>query len=209
MPIICPTITAYDPHEYNAQIEQIESFAERIHIDLMDGEMTPKASPELDHIWWPEKFVADIHLMYRHPAEALGKLIDLKPHLIVVHFEADVNHDEIIELLHENNVKAGLSIIQSVTVDEASRLIEKYDHALVFSGNLGFHGGEADLSLLDKVREIKERFPDKEIGWDGGINDQNAKQLAEAGVDVLNTGGFIQKSENPADRYKLLDQIVA
>jgi ribulose-phosphate 3-epimerase len=208
MAIICPTITAYDTHEYRDQMEQVEAFAERIHIDLMDGELTPKASPDLDQIWWPENLAADVHLMYKRPHEAFDQLLKLRPNLIVIHFEADANHTELAEHLHDHGIKAGLALVQNVSVDEASQLIEKFDHILVFSGHLGFHGGEADLGLLGKVEEIRAKYPDKEISWDGGINDQNAKQLADAGVDVLNTGGYIQKSADPQKAYATLKSVI-
>ncbi len=52
-----------------------------------------------------------------------------------------------------------------------------------------------------KVQKIRDHHPEAEIGWDGGINDHNAKQLVEAGVDVLNVGGYIQQATKPADAY--------
>jgi ribulose-phosphate 3-epimerase len=79
---------------------------------------------------------------------------------------------------------------------------------LVFSGNLGHHGGEADLGLLEKVRQIKVHHPEVEIGWDGGINDQNVKQLVEAGVEVLNVGGYIQKADYPERAYATLKRVI-
>jgi ribulose-phosphate 3-epimerase len=208
MATICPTITAYEPHGYRAQMEQIESFAKRIHIDLMDGVFTQKSSPALDQIWWPEEITADIHLMYQNPMDELDQLVRLKPNLVVIHFEADVNHQELNERLHEAGIKTGLSLLQNTSVEDVADCLKYYDHALVFSGNLGEHGGEADLRLLDKVKELREAKPDLEISWDGGISDKNAKLLVDAGIDVLNAGGFIQKAENPAERYKLLVESV-
>lgn len=202
MPIISPTITASEPHEYRSQIEQVESFAKRIHIDLMDGIFTPNKSVDLSQVWWPEAITADIHLMYQRPLENIQQLIKLKPNLVIVHFEADLNHEDFTEQLHEQGIKAGLAILQDTKVDELSRTLNYYDHVLVFSGHLGYHGGHADLSHIDKVSEIRKLFPKIEISWDGGINSENAKALVDAGVDILNIGGFIQKSSNPEESYK-------
>lgn len=185
-------------------MEQIEPFAERIHVDLMDGKFTPKASPDLDHIWWPENIKADVHLMYQEPREAFDRLIKLKPHLVVIHFEADVNIKEYAAKLHENGIKAGLALLQQTRIDEAGDLINDFDQILVFSGHLGFHGGEFDEKQLHKVAEIRRAYPEIEIAWDGGINVQNARQLVDSGVEVLNVGGFIQKSADPAAAYKQL-----
>jgi ribulose-phosphate 3-epimerase len=75
---------------------------------------------------------------------------------------------------------------------------------LLFSGDLGHYGGHADLELLDKVARIKEINPKAEIGWDGGANESNVKQLADGGVDTITVGGAIQNSENPENTYATL-----
>jgi ribulose-phosphate 3-epimerase len=208
MPVICPTVTAFDPHEYRAQIERLVPFAKRIHIDLMDGEFAPTKSPDLDQIWLPEEVVSDVHLMYQHPADYLEQLITLKPSLVVIHYEANVDHVDFAAKLEAAGIKAGLALLQKTAVDTATNILPNFDHVMVYSGHLGEHGGEADLSLLEKVRQIRNNFPDIEISWDGGISDQNAKQLVKAGVDVLNVGGFIQSSENPQEAYGKLEVLL-
>ena len=205
---ICPTITAYDQTEYNRQINQLVTFAERIHIDLMDGEFAPTKSPELSKIWWPHQLKADIHLMYQKPMDYLDQLIKLKPRMVVIHNEADVHHMHFAAELHKAGILAGLAIMKDTPIEYAYQIMHSFDHVLIFSGNLGYHGGNADLGLLDKVAKVRNHHPDAEIGWDGGINTDNAKQLVEAGVDVLNVGGFIQKSANPSAAYAKLKEVI-
>jgi len=207
MAVICPTVTAYDPHEYREQMERLQPFAKRVHIDLMDGQLAPTVSPGLDKIWWPEALTADIHLMYQRPMNYLDQLVKLKPHLVVIHYEAEVDHARFATQLREHGIKAGLAILQPTPAEAINDLMKSFDHVLIFSGNLGHHGGQADLGLLEKVGEVRKNYPEIEISWDGGINDQNAKQLAEAGVDVLNVGGFIQKADDPAQAYHLLEDL--
>lgn len=204
MAAICPTITAYEPHEYREQINQIEGFAKRIHIDLMDGEFAPTRSPELERVWWPHHITADIHLMYQQPMNYIKQLKKLKPHLVVIHNEADVHHMHFAAELHKEGTKAGLAILKDTPVEYAYQIMHSFDHILIFSGNLGHHGGQADLGLLDKVKKVREHHPEAEISWDGGINEKNAKELADGGVNVLNVGGFIQKSDNPEQAFNTL-----
>jgi pentose-5-phosphate-3-epimerase len=79
---------------------------------------------------------------------------------------------------------------------------------LIFSGNLGYQGGSvADMQLLEKVDLLKKHKPNLEIGWDGGVNDQNVAELVLADVDVLNVGGFLQTSANPVATYHALSRI--
>lgn len=206
---VCPTITAFDTHEYRSQIEQIEPFANRIHIDLMDGEFAPTVSPPLEQIWWPHKITADIHLMYKRPMEHIEILLKLKPHMVIVHNEAEVHHMHFAAELHKHNIKTGLAILKDTPAEYTYQILHSFDHVLIFSGNLGYHGGTIDLNLLDKVDKIKSHHSHAEISWDGGINDKNAKKLVDGGVEVLNVGGFIQKSKNPKAAYDKIKHIIS
>lgn len=207
MSVICPTVTAYDIHEYSRQLRLISLFAKRVHVDLMDGVFAPTVSPALDEIRIPHHGMADIHLMYQRPMDVLQQLIYLKPHMVIIHNEADVHHMHFVAELHRHNIKAGLAILQDTPIEYAYQIMHSFDHVLIFSGNLGHHGGETDLGLLDKVRKVREHHSDAEIGWDGGINEHNVRNLVEAGVDVLNVGSGIHKAKNPAEAYQKLQDI--
>ncbi len=208
MGIICPTVTAYDPHAYREQMERITPFAKRVHIDLMDGEFAPTVSPALNQIWWSDATQADIHLMYMRPMDYLEELIKMRPHMVIVHNEATVHHMHFAGELHKENILVGLAILQDTPIEHSYQIMHSFDQVLIFSGQLGHHGGIADLELIDKVKKAKEHHPDAEIAWDGGVTDQNIQQLVEAGVDVLNVGGFIQNSSNPTNAYATLETLV-
>lgn len=201
---ICPTVTAYDLHEYREQVERILPFAERIHIDLMDGEFAPTKSPDFDRIWLPTGVLNDVHLMYAHPMDYLEQLIKLKPHMVIVHNEVTVHHMHFAAELHKAGIKTGLALLQETPVAYAEQIMHSFDQVLIFSGNLGHHGGTVDLELLDKVKAVRAHHPDVEIAWDGGITADNAPALIEAGVDVLNVGGYIQQASDPAAAYATL-----
>lgn len=208
MAIICPTVTAFESHEYRKQMERIAPFAKRVHIDLMDGVFTSTKSPGLGQIWWPHELMADIHLMYQKPMDSLQQIIKLKPNMVVIHNEVEVHHMLFAAELHKEDIKVGLAILHDTPIEYAFQIMHSFDQVLVFSGHLGEHGGVADLGLLDKVQKIRAHHPDAEIAWDGGINDQNARQLIDGGVDVLNVGGFIQSAINPLDAYaKIIEAI--
>jgi ribulose-phosphate 3-epimerase len=206
--VICPTVTAFSTDEYTAEIERIRSFVRRVHIDLMDGEFAPTVSPDLSTVWWPDSMEADIHLMYMRPMEYLEQLVKLKPRMVVIHFEADVHHMHFAAELHKAGILAGLALLRDTTVESATDVIHSFDHVLVFSGKLGYHGGAADLGLLSKVRAVHECHPSAEIGWDGGINAENAGSLTNGGVDVLNVGGYIQNATDPSNAYATLKTVI-
>jgi ribulose-phosphate 3-epimerase len=189
-------------------MERVESFATRIHVDITDGDFAPHKLVNFDQVWWRGNRTIDLHVMHRYPTEHAEIILAMSPRLVIVHAEAEGNLMGFIQYLHHHGIEVGLAILPRTRVEDIAPALPAIDHLLVFSGNLGYHGGQADLDLLDKVRKARELKPTIEIGWDGGINDQNAREIAEAGVDVLNVGGFIQGSDNPASAYATLKALV-
>ena len=100
-----------------------------------------------------------------------------------------------------------IALLADTPVSKVRHEIHSFDHALIFSGNLGFHGGSADLSLLKKAKEIRQLDHEIEIGGDGGINADNAADLVHGGVTVLNVGGYVQKSDDPQAAYATLKEV--
>jgi len=206
---VCPTITRNSPEEYEAQMDRVARFARRIHIDLSDGGLAPNQLLPVDQVWWPGGMRADLHVMYRQPQKYLSTLVALGPQLVILHAEAEGNFLDCAELLHRHGIEAGIALLPHTSVETIRPALESIDHVLIFSGNLGHQGGShADMNLLAKVKELKSLKPTLEIGWDGGVNDQNIRQLVDAGVEVVNAGGFIQNAQNAAEAYAKLEQRV-
>jgi ribulose-phosphate 3-epimerase len=210
MPSIAPTITAESLDEYRRQLNALEPFAHHIHIDLMDGMFAPTKSVRLDQIWWPDTVRVDVHMMFKHPEEELDLLVSMRPYLVIVHAESQGDFGAIVDTLQAANIKVGVALLQPTSVKRIAAALDAMDHVLVFSGNLGHQGGSAaDLALLDKVRLLRELKPELEIGWDGGINADNVRMLAENGVDVLNVGGYVMHSHNRQLAYEELVEELA
>jgi len=201
--VICPTVTAYSVGEFREQMERLEGFVQRVHLDFMDGVLAPTKSPPIEQAWWPLGVVADLHIMFQKPLEELETVISLNPDMVIIHAEAD-DAAKFFEELEGLGIKRGLALLQQTQPQDCAELIKMADHVLIFSGNLGHFGGTVDLGLLDKVKELKQLNPDVEIGWDGGINAENVRALADGGVNALNVGGFIQRAENPEEAYDTL-----
>src|SRR5215213_7641938 len=109
MSAICPTITAYEPHEFREQLLRLEPFARRVHIDLM----------------------------FRRPLEHLETLMSLKPNMVIVHAEAEGDLLGMVEHVHKFGIKMGIALLQPTQPADAAELIAAADHVLIFSGNLG------------------------------------------------------------------------
>lgn len=208
MAAIVPTILCETEDDYKATIERLHPFAQRVHIDLTDGEFAPTFTVGVNQIWWPQEWVVDIHAMVAHPSQYVDALIQMKPATVIFHAETGEDLTPVIAKLKQAGIKAGIALLKPTVPSTVQPYIESADHVLVFSGDLGHYGGTASLMQLEKVRLIRTIHPEVEVGWDGGANAENAFSLAQGGVDVINCGGAINKAADPAGAYKqLVDEI--
>lgn len=208
MSTIVPTILCETEDDYKATIERLHPFAQRVHIDLTDGEFAPTFTVGVNQIWWPQEWVVDIHAMVAHPSQYVDALIQMKPATVIFHVETGEDLTPIIAKLKQAGIKAGVALLKPTVPSTVQPYIESADHVLVFSGQLGYYGGTASLMQLEKVRLIRNIHPEVEVGWDGGANAENAFSLAQGGVDVINCGGAINKAADPAAAHKqLVDEI--
>lgn len=208
MSVIAPCITSETEEQYKARVESLTSFAERVHIDFSDGEFAPTFLVGVDRMYWPQNWTVDIHAMVARPSQHVQALVAKKPNLITFHVEVQEDLLPILQYIKQNGVKAGIALQRPTVPSSVAALIEAADHVMIFSGDLGHHGGTASLMQLEKVRLIRAIRPSVEIGWDGGVTVDNAFSLAQGGVDVLNVGGAIANNADPAAVYaKLVSEI--
>lgn len=201
---IAPAILAQDKNQFNEQMNKVQDFAERIHLDFTDGNFAPVPSVALNEMWVPEGVKFDIHAMVWNPEQHLVDIVNMKPNAAIFHAECNGNLPAVFATLRQYDIKPGLAILRSTVPETIKDLIKQADHILIFSGNLGQFGGTAHLMQLEKIKMIKKMNPEAEIGWDGGVNDDNTYTLVQGGVNVLNVGGYLQHSDDPKASYDLL-----
>jgi ribulose-phosphate 3-epimerase len=208
MAVVAPTILCETEDDYKASVERVHPFAQRVHIDLTDGEFAPTFTVGVNQIWWPQEWTVDVHAMVARPSQYVDALIQLKPATVIFHAEASEDLTPTMARLKQAGIRAGVALLKPTVPSTVQAYIQAADHVLVFSGDLGHYGGTASLMQLEKVRLIRNIHPEVEVGWDGGANAENAFSLAQGGVDVVNCGGAINNAQDPAAAYKqLVDEI--
>jgi ribulose-phosphate 3-epimerase len=210
MVVITPTITTADPHKYREQMEKIATIAEGVHLDFADGVFAPTELLSLEDAWRSDDLITHAHIMYQKPLDVIDEIMHLEADLVILHAESD-DVKECLELLAENGTRTGIALLPETSVVDLQELEidDLFDHILVFGGNLGHQGGEADLDQLKKVERLKTAYPDIELAWDGGVNDKNIKKIKDAGVSVINVGGFIKNANYPKNAYDTLVSLVS
>ena len=200
--VIAPSVLSANPTEYKEIIKRYYPFAKRVHIDVSDGTLTKNTTIHESAVWWPKGWTVDIHMMTAEPSKHVPDLLKLHPNMVIFHAEAREDLLPIFDTLKQNGMKVGVAIVKGVYPGSIKTILKAADHALIFSGELGKYGGEANLLLLEKVALIDEIHRGIEIGWDGGANMANVRALAHADLDVINVGSAIVKSENPAQAFQ-------
>lgn len=201
---VVPAILVEDEMAYKNAVDRLHPFAKRVHIDISDGEFAPSFTIGIDKLWWPQEWVVDIHAMVARPVEHLEALVALKPRTIIFHVEAVADIVPVLQQVKRAGIKAGIALQRPTVPATVANAIKEADHVMIFTGDLGKYGGTASMMQLEKVRLVKMINPNAEIGWDGGVNADNAYTLTQGGVDVLNVGGAIAQSPDPAQMYATL-----
>lgn len=202
--IVAPTILTKNPTEFKEIVQKYNAFTKRAHIDISDGTLTPETTINETACWWPKGWNVDIHMMTANPSAHIDNLIKLHPDLVIFHAEARENLLPVFDTLKQNGIKVGVAIVKTVYPPSIKGILEKADHAMIFSGNLGQYGGTADLLLLEKVPLIEEIHTGIEIGWDGGAKLENIRTLVHGGVTVVNVGSAISKAPDPQKIYEAM-----
>lgn len=201
---IVPAILSNNKQEYRTQIERINGFTRRVQIDVTDGVFAPGETLDITSIWWPKNWQADLHLMAAQPSSYLDTILKLSPALCILHAEAEENLLPIFDKLKSAGIKTGVALLPSTYPGNAKPYIEAADHVLIFAGQIGVQGGQADMMQTEKIPLVRNMKPELEIGWDGGANVSNIRALAHADLDVINVGSALSTSPNPAETFQEL-----
>lgn len=206
-PIIAPSILAADFANIQQEVEMLnESAADWIHVDIMDGIFVPNISfgiPVTEAISTHAKKPLDVHLMIEKPENYVDAFYKAGAASISVHYEACPHLHRNLQQIKELGCKAGVAINPHTHVQLLEDVIHDIDIVCIMSVNPGFGGQKFIENTYIKVRQLKEIIADAGahtlIEIDGGVNQQNARQLIDAGADILVAGSFVFKSAAPKD----------
>lgn len=155
--------------------------------------------------------VLDVHLMIVDPDRYIDTFAALGADILTVHYEACTHLHRTLQAIKKANMRTGVALNPHTNVSLLEDLITEIDLVLLMSVNPGFGGQSFIENTYKKIRQLKEIILDNnastQIEIDGGVTDENAKQLVETGADILVAGSFVFKSSNPAETIKDLKRL--
>ena len=213
--LIAPSVLAADFANLQRDIEMInQSEADWFHIDIMDGVFVPNISfgmPVLEAIQKHAKKTIDVHLMIIDPDRYIKTFAQLGANVLTVHYEVCTHLHRTLQAIKAEGMQAGVALNPHTPIEVLNDCIQDIDLVCLMSVNPGFGGQSFIENTYNKIIRLKQLIAEKGaktlIEIDGGVTDQNAKQLVAAGADVLVAGSFVFRAENPIATIQNLKSI--
>lgn len=210
---ISPSILSADFSILKEEIQKLES-ADYIHIDVMDGHFVPNltfGAKLIKDIRKYTKQVFDVHLMVENPDDYILPMVDAGADIITIHQESCIHIERTIQTIKKNNVKAGLSLVPTTNENVLKYILNDLDLVLIMTVNPGFGGQKFITSQLEKIKNVREMINKTgkkiDLEVDGGINNITAKDVINAGANVLVAGSYVFNSINYTDTINSLRNI--
>ncbi len=188
--------------------------ADMLHCDVGDGVFVDCKTYDASLIKGINKnslIMLDVHLMVDEPELKYLEYIKAGANIVTLHYEAFKNKEllpQVIKNIQFNRVLAGLAIKPETSFKEVKTYLFDVDVVLVLGVDPGASGQKFKPETIKKIKEIDKFRQENNLSFkiqvDGGVNEQNAKTLVDAGADILVSGNYVF---NSPDREKAIENL--
>ena len=187
-----------------------ESSADYIHVDMMDGVFVENSNftvQDLKKMFKNTKKKLDVHMMVCSPNKYVKDFAKMpNVEYLTLHCESHRRPIDVINMIRHTPLKVGLALSPETKVSHIVPLLNHLDQVLVMSVKPGKGGQKFMEEILYKIETLKELREQNGyhyvINVDGGINEETAKLVKEAGADMVVSGSYVCKSDDYNQRIE-------
>ena len=203
---IAPSILSADFAHLGRDVEKVKT-ADWLHVDVMDGMFVSNISigvPVVKSLRKATDMFLDVHLMIEKPVRYIDAFADAGADLLSVHLEADMppGIQAALAAMEKRGVKKGIALRPITGAEAVLPYVKDVDLILVMTVEPGFGGQSFMADQLPKIRAVRRYIqqyrPECRLEVDGGVNAETARQVVEAGADVLVAGSAVYGAPDPA-----------
>jgi ribulose-phosphate 3-epimerase len=200
---IAPSILSADFARLGEEIAAVAAAgADFIHVDVMDGHFVPNLTigpAVIKAVRKHAKLPFDVHLMISPVDPFIAEFVSAGADILTVHPEAGPHLHRTLQAIRAAGARPGVALNPATSASAIEPVLGDVDLILVMSVNPGFGGQAFIASQLRKIETIRTLIDrsgrDIMLEVDGGVNEETARSVIEAGADVLVAGSAVFKGD--------------